>query len=150
MSTTEAAPVRERSGRAFAIAFVAIVGGIALYFLLDMPGMDHGGMADGAVATVAPAAFADRLDDPGTFVINVHVPDEGSIEGTDAAIPFDGIEGDDRLPAQKDTPLLLYCKTGRMSASAGRALLDAGYTDVAHLDGGMDAWVRAGYPLAPR
>ncbi|MFP5579105.1 MAG: rhodanese-like domain-containing protein [Acidimicrobiia bacterium] len=33
---------------------------------------------------------------------------------------------------------------GRMSAIAGRALLDAGYTDVALLQGGTDAWERAG------
>ena len=34
-----------------------------------------------------------------------------------------------------------------MSQSAGRDLMAAGYTDVCHLDGGMDAWVRTGMEL---
>lgn len=156
MTTDERYAPPERSGRVVAIAFVVLAAAVAAYFALDMPGMDHGGsMADSgedsrdALAALAPAAFADRLDDPGTFVVNVHVPDEGTIDGTDATIPFDQIVGDGRLPAAKGTALLLYCKTGRMSASAGRALLEVGFTDVSHLEGGMEAWVRAGYALAP-
>ena len=37
-----------------------------------------------------------------------------------------------------------------MSRTAGAALLAAGYTDVAHLDGGMHAWEAAGRPLVHR
>ena len=91
--------------------------------------------------------FAARLVAPDVFVVNVHVPDEGTIEGTDASVPYDEIVGDDRLPAEKSTPILLYCKTGRMSGDAATALMEAGYADVAYLDGGMDAWVAAGRPL---
>jgi len=84
---------------------------------------------------------------PDGFVINVHVPDEGSIPGTDAAIPFDQVVGDERLPEDRSTAILLYCKTGRMSADAAMALMKAGYLDVVHLEGGMDAWIAAGRRL---
>lgn len=129
------------------IALVVVVG----YFALGMPGMDHsggGGAAMGAMdasdMSVGVDDFASRMAEPDAFVVNVHVPDEGSIAGTDAAIPYDRVAGDTRLPDDTATPIVLYCQTGRMSAEAATALMDAGYADVVHLDGGMDAWVAAG------
>lgn len=127
---------------------------VVAYFALGMPGMDHGldeAMGDmdmTGLVELTPSAFAARADDAGVFVVNVHVPDEGAIAGTDAAIPYDSLVEDARLPADRATPVLLYCKTGRMSASAGQDLLDAGYTDVSHLSGGMDAWVASGRKLS--
>lgn len=146
-------------GRRFiigALVVLAAIAAIVAYFTFGMPGMDHGagssgmaGMAsmDRSEMTVGVDEFASRMASSEAFVVNVHVPDEGSIKGTDAAIPYDAIVGDDRLPADKATPVLLYCKTGRMSATAVSALMGAGYTDVVHLDGGMDAWVAAGRSL---
>lgn len=136
------------------VAFAAVaVAAVVAYFALGMPGMDHGGGSGGMVSmdhsamAVGVDEFASNLASSQAFVVNVHVPDEGSIKGTDASIPFDEIAADDRLPADRSTPILLYCKTGRMSEEAATALMDAGYTDVVHLDGGMDAWVAAGRAL---
>ena len=96
-------------------------------------------------------AFAERLegdDDP--LVINVHVPFEGEIEGTDLHLPYDTILDEPELPPDVDRPILLYCESDNMSTIAGEALLAAGYDDVAHLDGGMAAWEAAGGPLLDR
>lgn len=129
---------------------------VAAYFLFGMPGMDHSmGTATSESSTelvaLDPDEFMTRVQAPQAFVVDVHVPDAGTvIDGTDAQVPYDRVAGDGRLPADTDTPLLLYCQTGRMSAVAGQALLDAGYTDVAHLQGGTDAWLRAGFPLRDR
>jgi len=84
----------------------------------------------------------------GAFVVNVHRPYEGEIDGTDASIPYDEIAGDPSLPSDKGTPILLYCQTGQMSATASDSLASAGYTDVAHLRGGMAAWEEAGKPIS--
>lgn len=51
------------------------------------------------------------------------------------------------MPEGKAAPILLYCRTGRMSADAATAPVDAGYTNVVYLEGGMDAWVAAGHRL---
>ena len=40
--------------------------------------------------------------------------------------------------------LVLFCNLGWRSALAARALQDMGMTNVAHLDGGFDAWKAAG------
>ena len=144
MTTAESRERPVRSGSAFAIVFVAVVALVAAYFALGMPGMDHSG---GEVTALSPKEFGERLRDPEAFVVNVHVPDEGGIDGTDAEIPYDRIVGDGRLPGH-GTQLLLYCKTGRMSEIAGRDLVREGYTRVAHLAGGMEGWKRAGFDLA--
>jgi rhodanese-related sulfurtransferase len=102
-----------------------------------------------AVRLVGPEAFARRVDEPRVVTINVHVPDEGSIAGTDESIPFDEISRSSVLPAAPDTPLAVYCRSGNMSADAVRDLEAMGYTDIFELDGGFNAWTEAGWPLLP-
>lgn len=135
-----------------------VIGGLALlfvvavaYLMLGMPGMDHGssGMAgmDKVDMALSVRDFERRIAKPDAFVVNVHVPRERGIAGTDVAIPYNRIVGDDRLPEDRSTPILLYCKTGRMASEAAIALMGAGYRDVAYLDGGTDAWRAAGRHL---
>lgn len=146
------------SGRVAVLGLVIVIISVVGYFALGMPGMDHSTSSTDSIdhnsmmvlVRLSPREFAAQMEDPDALVVNVHVPDEGGVEGTDAIIAYDRIVGDARLPASKDTRILLYCRTGRMSESAGRALLDAGYARVSHLDGGMDAWERAGFTLARR
>ena len=94
-----------------------------------------------------PAAFEERMKNEQAMVINVHVPYEGELEDTDAFIPYDKIKGDPRLPKDKGTELLLYCRSGRMSEEAAVDLHDEGYTNIAHLEGGMKAWEASGRKL---
>lgn len=100
-------------------------------------------------ALVGPDAFAARMDEPGVVTINVHVPDDGHIEGTDLTVAFDEISTSTELPGDKATPLAVYCRSGNMSASAVRDLAALGYTDVVELEGGFDAWAASGRPLQP-
>ena len=97
---------------------------------------------------VGPDAFAEAVAEPGTFVLNVHTPDEGRVPGTDASVPFDRLRSrSGELPAERTTPIAVYCRTGRMSAEATRTLTDLGYTDVTELEGGMEGWRRDGRTL---
>ncbi|KUI30300.1 sulfurtransferase [Mycobacterium sp. IS-1496] len=105
--------------------------------------------AEASVAQlVDPAEFADAVAEPGRLTVNVHVPFEGDIAGTDLSIPFDQIADQaDRLPADRSTPLAVYCRSGPMSTTAAATLRDLGYTDVIELRGGMRAWQADGRPL---
>lgn len=109
----------------------------------EVPVAGGGSFTD--VSAVGLAAILKNKDFP---MINVHIPYEGEIERTDLFIPFDEIAQNlDELPADKDARVVLYCRSGSMSATAARELVSLGYTDVWNLDGGMIAWRQAGYPL---
>ena len=47
----------------------------------------------------------------------------------------------------KDRPLLMLCHSGSRSQSATMYLLQAGWTDVRNVEGGIVAWMRAGLPV---
>jgi rhodanese-related sulfurtransferase len=102
----------------------------------------------GSYTDVSAVGLAAMLEDKEFPLINVHIPYQGEIEGTDSFIPFDEIgQNLDSLPSDKEARIVLYCRSGSMSATAARELVGLGYTDVWNLDGGMIAWKQAGYPL---
>lgn len=104
--------------------------------------------ASGAtVEQIGPASFADRIAATGGVVIGVHVPVEGEIPGTDHHIAWNEISGDARLPSDKATEVLLYCRSGSMSAAAAKTLIEDGYTRVVELEGGYTAWRAEGRPF---
>lgn len=131
---------------------------MALGLALALSGCTSGAMDEPAPATPRVAAtvaadlldvdqFASLLDDPAVTVINVHVPYDGELPDTDAFVAFDEIVDAPELPQDRDAPVALYCRSGSMSRQAAAALVDAGYTDVRDLQGGMNAWQDAGRDL---
>jgi len=101
--------------------------------------------------SVDPQQFDAFIADPKRVTINVHVPYEGDIAGTDLSIPFDQIPARaDALPPDRTTPLAVYCRSGRMSQIAATALSRMGYQDVVELKGGTLAWEKTGRSLVWR
>ena len=91
--------------------------------------------------------LVDVLESQDVILVNVHIPFEGDLPGTDLSIPFSEI-GDhlDKLP-DKEAAIVLYCRSGSMSTSAAKELAALGYTNVMELDGGFRAWGEAGHEL---
>lgn len=52
-----------------------------------------------------------------------------------------------QLVKNKNNPVLLVCQTGQQSNKAARIVQDAGYAEVHVLEGGVDAWQKAGMPV---
>jgi len=93
------------------------------------------------------ARFTEAMAEPARVMINVHVPFEGAIADSDRMTPYDRVGTDATLPNDTETPLAIYCRTGRMSTVAATTLAELGYKDVVELDSGMDAWVTSGRML---
>jgi rhodanese-related sulfurtransferase len=106
--------------------------------------------APGALPKSIDVPAAAKLRDEGAVVIDVREQsewDEFHMPGA-TLIPLGQIGG--RLDAiPKDKPVVLVCRSGSRSASARDQLINAGYTNVTSMDGGMLAWRRAGQPVTP-
>ena len=99
-------------------------------------------------ASIAPDELAGILNDKDFFFVNTHIPYEGEIAQTDAFIAYDQMEQSlSQLPADRKAKIVLYCRSGRMSAIAAESLTRLGFTNVWDLEGGMIAWESAGFPL---
>lgn len=48
---------------------------------------------------------------------------------------------------EKNKHYVMVCKSGKRSEQAARALIAAGFSRIALLDGGMDAWMASGLPV---
>ncbi len=90
---------------------------------------------------VNPTEFSKLIREGGGFLVDVHTPEQTHIPSTDAFIPFDNIaENSDQLPNDKDTPILVYCRSGSMSETASEEIAALGYTNVYDLEGGINAY----------
>ena len=96
---------------------------------------------------LTPTQLKQELVHKKFVFINVHVPYEGKIAGTDLQLPYDTIAQSPRLPADRKASIVLYCRSGHMSAIARQTLNKMGYTNVRELQGGFNAWKAAGYEL---
>lgn len=86
------------------------------------------------------------------FLVDVRSPEEhvtGVIPGTDMNIDYQEIGARHReMGARPDDHIVVYCQSGRRSNIAAETLADLGYKYVYNVEGSMNAWVAAGYPLS--
>ncbi|MEK7111967.1 MAG: rhodanese-like domain-containing protein [Patescibacteria group bacterium] len=124
--------------------FLAILTSALVFFVL-VPFLGQAPSLTAEGETLSGFQLKRLLQSKDFVFINVHTPYEGEIGKTDSFIQYDEMMANQQmLPKDKDTPIVLYCKTGRMSAEALKTLKQMGYTDVHHLGGGMEAWKRSG------
>ena len=86
--------------------------------------------------------------DPELLVLDVRSPEEyaaGHVPGA-VNVPYDQVA--QRLAEiPKDKDVVLYCRSGRRTGIAAEVLESNGYTRLQHLQGDMEAWVKAGRPV---
>ena len=100
----------------------------------------------------------EMIEKGDVFILDVRTPDEfnsSHIKGA-TLIPVSNAFGSnlnsdsllkariDEVPKKK---ILVYCRTGRRSDTAGIMLVNAGYSQVYSMVGGITAWIDAGYPV---
>lgn len=108
-------------------------------------GSGHGRMKSKLIVAgfqdITASELKAALKEKDFFLLDVHIPEQKHIEGTDAFIPYNEIEKYiEKLPKNKNTKIVVYCRTGSMSAAASKTLLRLGYKDIYNLIGGIEAW----------
>jgi rhodanese-related sulfurtransferase len=100
---------------------------------------------------VSPDQLATMLQNKDFTLINVKTPYMGEIDGTDLYVPYDQLTANtSKLPNDKASRVLVYCRSGVESAQAAQTLLDLGYTNVWNLADGMNAWTASGRSLVQK
>jgi len=90
---------------------------------------------------IPASELATMLETKDFFLLDVHIPEQEHIDGTDAFIPYDDIASYiSELPEDKDTEIVVYCRSGSMSTAASAELIEMGYTNVKNLEGGVNAY----------
>jgi rhodanese-related sulfurtransferase len=94
---------------------------------------------------------APSMTQNGFVLIDVRSPEEhagGFIPGTDFNIDFREIKTRHReIGVHMDEHVVVYCQSGHRSNIAAETLADLGYTHVYNVNGSMNAWVEAGFPV---
>jgi len=104
----------------------------------------------GSYSNVNSQQLNTMLKDKDFVLVNVHIPFAGDIPNTDFSIPYDQIteaQYISELPIDKNSKIVLYCRSGRMSQIAAEELVSLGYTNIWNLKEGMVDWEQAGYSL---
>ncbi|MBI2848160.1 MAG: rhodanese-like domain-containing protein [Chloroflexi bacterium] len=102
----------------------------------------------GVYYNVTAADFSKMLGEKDFLLVNVHIPYAGEIPQTDLFVPYNEIEANlAEFPADKNAKVVVYCRSGSMSAIASAALVKQGYTNVWNVQGGMAAWEKEGNRL---
>ena len=102
-------------------------------------------MNGGSYWDITPAQLNLMLEHKDFLLVNVHIPYEGEISQTDLFVPYNEIEQNlSKLPRDKGEKIVLYCRSGSMSAIAAKTLVKLGFTNVWNLAGGMVEWEKQG------
>jgi rhodanese-related sulfurtransferase len=110
------------------------------------------------IENLTPQQVKDELSKQNVILVDIREGEElqqnGKIEGAvhaprgmlefyaDSTLPYHKPEFD------KGNRLILQCASGGRSALAAKRLKEMGYENVAHLDGGLKAWVEEGLPVS--
>ena len=131
------------------IALLAVVA-LVIYLILQA----GNGTANNASPAALPAeisvseAFTKYQN--GTFVLDVRTQeewDEYHAPNT-TLIPLDQLPNRlNELP--KDKEIVIVCRSGNRSAQARDILLNAGFSQVTSMKGGLNEWRASGYPIEP-
>jgi len=90
----------------------------------------------------ADEALAILKDQPNAVLLDVRTEAEfaeGHIEGAQQLAVEELLDRTGELPADKSTPIVVYCRSGRRSALAVDQLAGLGYTTLYDL-GGINSW----------
>ena len=103
------------------------------------------------IPTISVDQLADQRQRFGVDVIDVRTPVEFREVHLEIArnVPFDSLDPTAVMNERSasDEPLYVICRGGIRGGVACQKFLDAGYTNVVNVEGGTQAWLKAGLPV---
>ena len=103
----------------------------------------------GLLSLYVPVVDVDHVTPKGTVFLDAREPEEFEVSHIAGALPVGYKNFDMRLLqlVPKDTAIVVYCSVGYRSEKITEKLMDAGFTNVHNLYGGIFEWVNTGHPV---
>lgn len=101
------------------------------------------------VKQMSVAELKNALDNNSVVLIDVRGTEERALASLDAARSMDGDTMKEIEALEKDTALAFICHTGNRSQVAAEYFRKQGFTNVANVAGGIDAWSKQIDPSVP-
>lgn len=98
------------------------------------------GHHDATFKSISSEQLNEMLENKDFIMIDVHTPEQEHIPGTDYLISYDETEKIAAKIPSKDAKVVLYCRSGNMSKSASKELVEMGYTNIYELENGLNEW----------
>lgn len=109
------------------------------------------------IENLSPLQAQAEISQGNVTVIDIREPDElkqngkitGSINAPRGMLEFyaDASSPYHKTEFNKEKRIILYCASSGRSALAVKTLKEMGYTNIAHIDGGLNAWRTADLPI---
>ena len=115
--------------------------------------------ANSEIKTISVDELKLISDDPQTQIIDVQSKDvidnsgmiPNAIHANRGFLEFYADQREDnpfrKSEINNEKKIIVYCGVGGQGALATKTLQDMGFKDVSNLEGGSEAWVKAGYPM---
>ena len=100
------------------------------------------------IIALSPEQLSAKLKEGDVALIDVREQDEFAFEKIAGALlrPLSKL-APSQVQDYKDKDCVLYCQSSGRSGKAAKLLCEAGWSNVQHLQGGLNAWKSAGLPI---
>jgi rhodanese-related sulfurtransferase len=99
------------------------------------------------INTIDATTLKQLIDQNSVNLVDVREPSEFAGERLEGATLVSLSTFDpQKIPFDTNKTLVLYCQTSNRSTQAAQKLLNAGYSEITHLQGGLNEWKQQGYP----
>lgn len=96
--------------------------------------------------SVSAATVHDWIENNQALLVDVRETSEFDKEHIPGALLLPLSVFDPELfPTIKDKKVVLHCAVGKRSESAGKMLINEGFTDIIHMTGGIEEWKKEGF-----
>ena len=125
-----------------------ILGILVVVALAVIVGLQGSNQSSTKIPLQVSVTQANQMRDDGAFILDVREPNEweaGHIPGA-TLIPLGELESRlDEVPT--DQSVVVVCRSGNRSATGRDILLNAGFTDVTSMAGGMNEWISKSFDV---
>jgi rhodanese-related sulfurtransferase len=128
---------------------VLLVVALVIYLLLQMGGTSNNSATASLPAQISVSEAYEKYKQ-GAFFIDVRTQEEWN----EFHAPNTSLVPLDQLPSRlnelpRDREIVVVCRSGNRSQQGRDILLNAGFTRVTSMTGGLNDWRAAGYPVEP-